>query len=59
MVPPEPIAAPDAREDAEFSAAVEAGKASLDAGRSVRYEAVRRWLLSWGADEELPPPECP
>jgi len=48
-----------ADQDAEFAAGVEAGKASLDAGRSVPYEAVRRWLLSWGADKELPPPECP
>ncbi len=44
-------------EDAAFAAAVEAGKASLDAGRAVPYQDVRRWLLSWGTDKELPQPE--
>jgi predicted transcriptional regulator len=56
---PESTLDPIPNEDAQFAAAVEAGKASLDAGRSAPYEAVRRWLLSWGADKELPPPECP
>jgi predicted transcriptional regulator len=51
--------APDLKEDDDFLAAVKAGQASLDAGRSVPYEDVRRWLLSWGTDKELPPPECP
>jgi predicted transcriptional regulator len=46
-------------EDAQLAAAVEAGLTSLDSGRSVPYEKVRRWLLSWGTDKELPPPECP
>ena len=46
-------------EDAPFKDAVEEGLASLDAGRSLPYEKVRRWLLSWGTDKELPPPECP
>ena len=46
-------------EDAAQAAAVADGLASLDAGRSVPYEDVRRWLLSWGTDKELPPPECP
>jgi predicted transcriptional regulator len=42
--------------DAEaFHRAIADGLASLDAGRSVPYEDVRRWLLSWG---ELHPPEC-
>jgi len=40
-----------------FRAAVDAGVA--DAGRTVPYEDVRRWLLSWGTENELPPPECP
>jgi predicted transcriptional regulator len=43
----------------EFTAAVEAGIQSLDKGRALSYEGVRRWLLSWGTDKELPPPECP
>jgi predicted transcriptional regulator len=46
-------------EDEALRTAVEAGLASLDAGKRVPYEAVRRWLLSWGTDKELPPPERP
>ena len=44
---------------AAFVAAVEDGIADLNAGRTVPYEAVRRWLLSWGTEMELPPPPCP
>ena len=44
-------------EDAEFLAAVEEGIASLDAGKGIPYEKVRRWLLSWGTEKELPPPK--
>ena len=44
---------------ATLVAAVEEGIADLDAGRTVPYEAVRRWLLSWGTETELPPPPCP
>lgn len=44
---------------AAFVAAVEEGLADLDAGRTVPYEDVRRWLLSWGTENELPPPTCP
>lgn len=51
--------APHDSDDAVFTAAVKEGVASLDAGRHLPYEAVRRWLLSWGAKDELPPPECP
>ena len=43
----------------EFIEAVEEGIADIKAGRVVPYEDVRRWLLSWGTDNELPPPECP
>ncbi len=39
-------------------AAIEAGLQSLDAGQSVPYEDVRKWLLSWGSDKELPAPKC-
>ena len=42
-----------------FAAAVENGIQDANAGRVVAYEDVRRWLLSWGTDRELPPPECP
>lgn len=44
--------------NAAFVAGVEAGIADADAGRTIPYEEIRRWLLSWGTDDELPPPEC-
>jgi predicted transcriptional regulator len=44
--------------DSEQIAAVEQGLASLDSGRTVPYDDVRRWLLSWGTESELPPPVC-
>ena len=47
---------PDA-EDAEFLAAVDEGIADSDAGRMIPYQKIRRWLLSWGTENELPPPE--
>ncbi|MBS0296238.1 MAG: CopG family transcriptional regulator [Proteobacteria bacterium] len=53
-----PAAAPDRDEEA-FKAAVEAGIEAADQGRTIPYERVRKWLLSWGSDKELPPPECP
>jgi predicted transcriptional regulator len=56
---PDPVTPEPAAEDAAFIAAVEQAQASLAAGHSVPYEQVRRWLLSWGTDHELPPPECP
>lgn len=34
------------------------GKADIAAGRVISHEAVRRWLRSWGKQDELPPPEC-
>ncbi|AWK87394.1 CopG family transcriptional regulator [Azospirillum thermophilum] len=39
-----------------FADAVREGLADADAGQVVPYEKVRRWLLSWGTDRELPPP---
>jgi predicted transcriptional regulator len=54
---PAPAAEPDDR--AEYLAAVDEGLADVKAGRIAPYEKVRRWLLSWGSDKELPPPKCP
>jgi len=39
--------------------AIDEGIADAKSGRTVPYEKVRRWLLSWGGDKELPPPKCP
>jgi predicted transcriptional regulator len=59
MALPSPVPCPDDAEDVAFRQAVMEGLASLDAGQSVPYEDARRWLLSWGTENELPPPECP
>lgn len=44
---------------AAFAEAVQEGVAAADGGQRVPYEMVRRWLLSWGTEGELPPPPCP
>ena len=44
-------------EEAEYLAAVDAAIAEADAGKGIPYEKIRRWLLSWGTDKELPPPK--
>ncbi|MGA7713719.1 MAG: hypothetical protein WCA81_17630 [Rhizomicrobium sp.] len=49
----------DAQDGTEYLAAVDEGLADAKAGRTVSYEKVRRWLLSWGSVKELPPPKCP
>ncbi len=43
--------------DGEEEAAL-AAEASIAAGQVISHEAMRRWLLSWGTENELPPPEC-
>ncbi|MCA1936339.1 MAG: antitoxin [Asticcacaulis sp.] len=45
-------------DQSECLSAVKAGLRSLEAGQSVPYEKVRRWLLSWGTPSELSKPEC-
>ncbi len=45
-------------DEAAFIAAVEEGLRSLQAGHEIDLEQVAPWLLSWGTDEELPPPVC-
>jgi predicted transcriptional regulator len=44
--------------DPAYVAAIEAARAEVDAGNTVPYEDVRRWLLSWGQEKELPRPRC-
>ncbi len=54
-------ASPENLSDAEleeFLAAVDEGIADMEAGRTVPWEEVRRWLLSWGTESRLPPPKC-
>jgi predicted transcriptional regulator len=57
MAEPKPTPTPTDAQALEDG--VQKGIASLDQGRGVSYETVRRWLLSWGTDRETPPPECP
>ena len=54
-----PTPAAEIEDSAEFLTAVDEGLADAKAERTVPYEKVRRWLLSWGSDKELPPPKCP
>jgi predicted transcriptional regulator len=44
--------------DAEEEKALAEAEAEIAAGKFVSHDAVRRWLLSWGTAEELPPPKC-
>ena len=43
-------------EQVEHLAAVDRGIADGEAGRTVPWEDVKRWMLSWGTPEELPRP---
>lgn len=43
--------------DPEFVRMVEEGRRDIREGRVIDHEKVRAWLLSWGTDNELPPPE--
>ena len=45
----------ESRDRKEYLEAVDEGLADAKAGRTVSYEKIRRWLLSWGSDKELPP----
>ena len=42
--------------DPAYVAAIEDARAEVDAGKTVSYDAVRRWLLSWGTEKELSVP---
>ena len=46
----------DTAPDPAALAVVAQARAEVDAGLTVPYEQVRRWLLSWGTDKELPRP---
>lgn len=53
-----PAADRNAPDRAAYLAAVDEGLADAEAKRTVPFAKVRRWLLSWGTDQELPPPKC-
>jgi len=48
----------DFEDEAALDAATLKGLADIEAGRFVSHDAVKRWLLSWGTDNPLPPPKC-
>jgi predicted transcriptional regulator len=44
--------------DQAFEDAADAeAEADIAAGRLISHEAMRRWLVSWGTADELPPPQ--
>jgi len=58
---PKPALAADRKDEdrTAYLATVDEGLADAKAGRVVSYVRIRRWLLSWGSEKELPPPKCP
>lgn len=45
-------------DDAAEERALAEAEAQIAAGQFISHEAIRRWLLSWGTPDELPPPKC-
>jgi len=39
-------------------AEIRQGSRQIQAGHFIRDEDMKKWLLSWGTDYELPPPKC-
>lgn len=48
----------DFADEAADEASLQRGLADAEAGRVISHEAMKRWLLSWGTDDPLPPPKC-
>lgn len=48
----------DEADEAAEAAADARAFADIKAGRVISHEAMKRWLLSWGTDNVLPPPKC-
>jgi predicted transcriptional regulator len=57
MSKPEPSLFDEIDDDAEAAADARA-EADIAAGRVISHDAMKRWLLSWGTPNELPPPKC-
>jgi predicted transcriptional regulator len=57
MSKPEPSLFDEIDNDAEAAADARA-EADIAAGRVISHDAMKRWLLSWGTPNELPPPRC-
>ena len=52
----EPASLFDEFDEEAFKQAVAAGIASADAGRLIRHEIVRRWLMDLAEGKDAPPP---
>jgi predicted transcriptional regulator len=48
----------DEIDDAAEQRALEEAERAISEGCTMSHAAVRRWLLSWGTPDELPPPKC-
>ena len=48
----------DTPDDEADEAAMRRAEEDFAAGRVISHEAMKRWLLSWGTDNPLPPPKC-
>jgi predicted transcriptional regulator len=57
MSKPEPSLFDEIDDDVEAAADARA-EADIAAGRVISHGAMKRWLLSWGTPNELPPPKC-
>jgi predicted transcriptional regulator len=45
-------------DDAAEEKALAEAEADVAAGQIISHKAIKRWLLSWGKPNELPPPKC-
>ncbi|MEE2850928.1 MAG: CopG family transcriptional regulator [Pseudomonadota bacterium] len=48
----------DIPDDEADEAAMARAEEDFAAGRTISHDAMKRWLLSWGTDNPLPPPKC-
>jgi len=54
---PEPVSVFDGSDDETEERALAEAEAQIAEGKSISHKAMRRWLMSWGKPDELPPPE--
>jgi len=47
----------DEVDQAAIEAAEAQGLDDIEAGRVISHDAMKRWLQSWGTNNELPPPQ--
>ena len=47
---------PEQRE--KLLAEIRQAERQVESGHYIRHEDMKAWLLSWGTENELPPPKC-